>query len=474
MRSYCRFVFCFTVLVLLISVGFNTAYAQRAYPRQWNVYPQWTRGAIQEVIDNARDGDTIYFNRGTYDFSAAPPNYPFQNGGALQIIDKSLTIKGARGSILVGAPVVNDDIGMKGIVCFHIENSDVNKDVTFDGLIFQTFMVGIGAIRTNDDTVNAIYFPNLKNLVVKNCTFQDIKRNGIAVAGAQGNITITHNSINGDNARFGMYISWYFAPGQREWQPNNTLVTVRDNSIDGFTSAGGIWLQRLSNMLIIGNAISNSGTGIDLYGLQNLATVSNNSLSNLDTGMKITGTTGYINGVTFQMFARGLRLINNTFSNIRYAGIFSWGDLIYSNYIAGNNFKMTNPEWGPAIYTTGHDDKYIVNSISGYGTPAVYLGGGDSTADGGGVWGAYHEYFFANSVSGFTPNWAPWHYELDGYTHDNVVIGIRFENATYMDYGINNIFKFVYPYVSPTVTTSLMSSTSPKVQQKPKKDAATI
>jgi hypothetical protein len=101
----------------MICFGSNAAYAQRTYARQWNVYPQWTRGAIQAVIDNARDGDVIYFNRGTYDFSAAPPNYQFQNGGALQIIDKSLTIKGAFGSILVGAPVVIDATGMNGINC---------------------------------------------------------------------------------------------------------------------------------------------------------------------------------------------------------------------------------------------------------------------------------------------------------------------------------------------------------------------
>ena len=482
MRSYHRFLYCFAALVLMICFGSNATYSQWAYPRQWNVYPgpdpETTRMFIQSVIDRARDGDVIYFNRGTYDFSAAPAQYSFQNGGALQIIDKSLVIKGAFGSIIKGSPVVIEpDTGyMIGINCFWILNSDANKDVTFDGLTFKTFMMGILALHSNNDPVNPIYYSNLRNLVVKNCKFLDIKRNGVACAGMQGNITISNNKIYGDRAssRMGIYLDWLYQPGMLEWQPGHTLVTITDNSIAGFNYSG-ILSNRSSRMQITCNAVSDSGSGIIFnVGLKNEAKVSNNTLTDLDSGVRIHAATDLYNGVTVQNIARRIRLTYNTLSNLRYAGIFVWGDVAHSNYVAYNKINMTNPEWGPAIYSTGHDEQYMNNIISGYGTPAVYLGGGDNSADGGPIWGAHHEFFLNNSVSGFTPNWAPWHYELDGFTHDNVVIGMRTENATYMDYGINNIFKFVYPYVSLTMTTSLISPVSARVQQKSNKEAATI
>ncbi|MCX5910414.1 MAG: right-handed parallel beta-helix repeat-containing protein [Deltaproteobacteria bacterium] len=483
MRSYFRFLFCFAALVLLISVGSNAAYAQRTYNRQWNVYPQWTRGAIQSVIDNARDGDMIYFNRGTYDFSTAPTT---QNAGALQIIDKSLIVKGAPGSIIVGAPISKDpDTGAWiGIKCFWILNSDANKDVTFDGLTFRTFFNAIISANPGDVNGNPVEYPNLRNLVVKNCTFLDMKRQGIVVDGAQGNITISNNRINGDRASsvFGIYIDWFFEPGNLEWQPKNTLVTIANNSINGFGHIGGFGAgflnNRASNMLITGNAISNSVSGIIFDdGLKNEAIVSNNTLSDLDTGIQLRSATEILNGALFQLVARGLKLTYNKFSNIGSWGIYIYGDLAHSNSIAFNKINMGS---GSAIYSEGYDNQYMNNTIRGCGYQAVILSGGDTLADGGLIWGAHHEYFANNSVYGFTPqdpNNPPnigWDYELSGYAHDNIVIGIRTENATYVDYGVNNIFKFVYPYVPPTVMTSLMRLGSLKIQNKPPKGPATM
>jgi hypothetical protein len=135
---------------------------------------------------------------------------------------------------------------------------------------------------------------------------------------------------------------------------------------------------------------------------------------------------------------------------------------------------------GLAVYTDGHDNQYAYNTIRGFGFQAVILASVGSWTPGVPDWGAHNEHFFGNSVSGFapqdpnSPGTLGWHYELTGWTHDNVVIGIRNENATYVDYGINNIFRFVYPYVSPTVAASLMSLATPKAPQRPKKEAATI
>jgi hypothetical protein len=369
---------------------------------------------------------------------------------------------------------------MKGIVCFHIENSDVNKDVTFNGLTFRTFMIGIGAIRTNDDANNPVYYSNLRNLVVTNCTFQDIKRNGVACAGVQGNITISNNRITGDRAssRIGIYADWLYELGNLEWQPGRTLITITNNSIAGFNYAG-ILSNRSSRMQITGNTISNSSWGIIFnVGLKNGASVSNNTISDIDNeGVLVQGWTDFYNEVLFHNVAQGLKLTYNNLNNTGGTGIYIWGDVAHSNYIAYNRLSMLS---GSAIYSESHDDQYVNNTIRGSGLQAVILGSQASWTPGIPDWAAHHDYFMGNSVSGYTPQDPNnpgnigWHYELTGWTHDNIVIGIRAENATYVDYGTNNILKYVYPYVSPTIATSLMSLATSKAPPRPKKEAATI
>jgi hypothetical protein len=471
MRTYQRYCFCFSALVLLIFICSSPAYAKK-----WNVYPSMSRVAIQAVIGTAVDGDVIYFNQGIYDFSAAPLNFSFKGEGALQIIDKSLAIKGAPGAIIKGAPVEYEVdpnnpyiTWMKGINCFWIVNSDSKKDVSFDGLTFQTFMNGISAVNPNGEPYNAIYYPNLRNLVVKNCTFIDIKRNGISAAGVQGDITITYNSINGDrsSSRFGMYIDWYFEPGNVEWQPTNTLVTVKDNSIWGFY--WGIYTLRPSNMLIRDNAVSNAQIGIYFNaGLKNSAMIKNNTFSKLNSGIIISGYEYPLNGVPFQEPAKGIELKYNLFSNIQNMGISIYGNLAYSNSIVYNTFNI---DWGSAIYSEGYNNEYRNNVIQGNGDYAVVLSGYDGSA-GGEAYGAHNEFFKNNSILGFTPQYS--HYFLDANTYDNSVIGIESETATFIDNGINNFFKFVYPIVSPASTTTLLSLDSPKAQNEPQKRAEPI
>ena len=472
MNSFRRCLIPFFILVFLIFFSSNFAYAKR-----WNVYPgpdgESTRLAIQAVIDTAKDGDVIYFNPGTYDFSLAPANYFFQNGGALQIIDKSLTIKGAPGSIIVGSDVVHDpDTGyMKGINGFWVSNSNAHKDVTFSGLTFQTLMIGIFSANTNGEYSPVIYYSNLRDLLVKDCTFIDMKRNGISAAGIQGNLTIANNSIKGSSSRFGMYIDWYFEPGGEEWQPKNTLVTIKDNSIDGFIC--GIYCLRPSNMLIKGNAFSNGNCGIWFpCGLKNGGTIANNTLSYLGTGIEVDAYTYLLNGVPFKEVAQGITLKYNIFSRIWNTGISFSGDIAHSNSIVYNTIDRC---WGFGIYSEGYNNEYKNNIIQGVGIHAVVLSGQDQTAYGGLTWGAHNEYFKNNSVSGFipqdpnNPGIIGWHYQLDTYTHDNTVIGIQSENATYVNNGTNNIFKFVYPYVAPAATTSLMSLNYSKAQNQSKK-----
>jgi len=445
-------------LVLLIFVVSSPAYAKK-----WNVYPTMARGVIQAVIDAAKDGDVIYFNPGTYDFSTAPTNRNYENGGALQIVDKSLTIKGAPGSIIVGAPVIagSTSIWMTGINAFWILNSDADKDVAFDGLTFKTFMNGIFAVNSNGNRNYNVGYPNLRNLQIKSCTFTDIYRNGIAVEGEQGNLTITDNNIEGLStiSRLGLYIDWLNEPGNTQWQPDNTLVTIKNNSIQNFL--GGIIFQQASNVEIKNNNISTDSNpnydciGISFFGLKNSAKVADNVLFNLGQGVQIWGG----NNGPFACMATGITVKNNDLSNIWNYGINVLGDLAYSNSITNNTIQMLSPEQSNAIYSEGFNNEYKNNILGGYGWAAVCLSGWTDPDSGLSAF-AHNEFFKDNSIAGFTPN--PCHYALDFYTHDNTIIGLKPEQALYSDNGINNNFKRVYLY-SPQSTPTHMSVSSSKV-----------
>jgi len=190
--------------------------------------------------------------------------------------------------------------------------------------------------------------------------------------------------------------------------------------------------------------------GIELFGLKTSATVADNILSNLDAGIDITGITQFISGVSFQIVATNISVKDNDLSSIYGWGIGIWGDVAYSNVVAYNTISQAD---GLGIYSEGYSNKYTNNIISGYGNAAVYLSAWDDTAGSGWFAFAHDELVKANSVAGFIPN--PCHYGLALNTHDNKIIGLLAEsNVYYLDWGINNTFKYVYPYVAPTTANT--------------------
>ena len=467
MRSYHRSIFCFTALVLLILVSTSLASA-----KTWKVYPGWTRAAIQAVIDTAKDGDVIHFTSGIYNFNDA---LAFTDPGALQLIDKSLTIKGAAGAIIMGAPTTYDENGGQiGITCFWVLNPLTKKTVVFDGLTMETFKRGINSANKNE----AGYCSNLTDLTIKNCTFTDISYIAICAEGTQRNITIVNNRISGPSTMrsFGMFIDWHQTPGgYLEWQPKNTLVTINNNSIRNFIF--GIVLQQVTNVLVNGNNISNDssrGVGIFFGGNKNSALVANNTLSNLRIGIEA-GEVGL--GWDLEI-GRGLTVKHNNLSNIWFIGISLSGYHVSSNSVVYNTINMQGflgdepSRNSSGIYTEGYNDQFKNNIIRGIGKSAIILGGWDKTADGGPIYGAHNELFKDNSVAGFTGLEEYWcHYWLNPYTHDNIVIGLPTENATAIDEGINNRFTYVNPPYAYAATT-LRSGDSMKLGIAAKKEAA--
>jgi hypothetical protein len=465
MKSYGRCLFCFLGLVVLVLIGSNPVYAT------WkNVYPgpdpEATRAYIQAVIDAAHNGDVIYFNRGTYDFSGAPADTP-----ALLIPDKSLIIKGAPGSIIVGAANFNPDTGERtGNYCFSVVDSDANKDVVFDGLTMQTFVFGIDSSRWNDDPNNFFCFPNLRNLTINNCTFQDIKGWPVSCYGVQGNLTISNNRFYGDRSSADTAIAamWLDLHGNKAWQPDNTLITITNNIIVGF-NAQAIYTNRTSKMLITRNTITESGYGIIVdWGAKTETTISYNTLSEQHQGIGLYSGLELVNGVLVESPTRRVTITHNNLIHMRDYGILMAGGISYSNLVAFNRVNVTNDTgWGPALCTQGHDEQFRNNVITGYNPwwEAICLLAADHSDIGAPIEGPHHELFVNNSVSGFTQP-GPSYY-LDPYTHDNLVIGIPTEHATYQDDGVNNTFKLVYPLFSSSAKMLLMSPNSTRALKRP-------
>ncbi|MFQ6054409.1 MAG: hypothetical protein ACE5J3_00315, partial [Methanosarcinales archaeon] len=88
------FLFTASCLIILITTGFVLAQKEQTQATIWNIYSTMSRGDIQNIVDIASDGDTIFFHTGVYDWSGADIWYRFENKGAISIIDKTLTIKG--------------------------------------------------------------------------------------------------------------------------------------------------------------------------------------------------------------------------------------------------------------------------------------------------------------------------------------------------------------------------------------------
>ena len=92
-----RFALISVVLICtLLSLNFQV------FAKTWNVFPRMSRAEIQDKIDWAKDGDKIKFHKGTYDFSQEAIIGSYVNGGLFVIAEKSLTIIGKPGNLIIG------------------------------------------------------------------------------------------------------------------------------------------------------------------------------------------------------------------------------------------------------------------------------------------------------------------------------------------------------------------------------------
>lgn len=440
-------------LLVLLSLGA----AVNLNAKTWKVYPTMTRAAIQSVIDQAKDKDQIRFYAGTYDFSATPFSTETLIVGALTVTDKSLSFVANKGTILVGTESILDPtsgIGTSGILAFVVKNSEV-KDISFKGFTFQKFLMAISSgiqTSTDPDTGGAVMALSCRDFTVQNCTFQDIARTAITAMGVKRNIKILNNEITW-SLRMGIFIDWYWVGDHLGSQPKSGKITIENNDVHARLEC--VYINRGYNMSIKNNSFDADGsdtesTGLAIYGGANAAGIVNNDFTNLFYGLDLNGEKVAVGESVYSYPVTRCNITNNMF--IAENPIFLGNEPCYANKITNNTIALGGPyEWacGILVYES-YNDTFINNKISGYGPIAIAVEGHDPGSGGSKAY-SHNEYFKGNSVKNFTASWCD--YYMNSLTKDNTAIGTcsanAIYNATYVDEGVNNQFKCIFPAGSP-------------------------
>jgi hypothetical protein len=409
----------FAISSMIFLMSGNTAIAETL-----DVYPAMTRAEIQAVVDSASDGDSIYFHPGTYDWSNAPLTVRGDNEGAINIIEKSLIIKGELDTLIVGRgsvdPTGTDPIGVNA---FYVKDLNFDNDVTFEGLNFQTFLRGITAAYVIIPPIGHYFtIPNARNITVKNCTFAGIHRDAVSLSNVRGNILIQNNEMSA--GRMGMFTDWWWSVNHEDWQPGDSYVQVLGNKINSVSR--GVYLAMTTNVIIKQNTIICEGWGIDNRYARKGTVISNNSLFDCTRGIFILGRWRY--GIKHE--AEGAVIEGNKLIDISYYGIYIAGDASYGHTVSKNEIHMA-PGFRVGIYTVAHDCYYGQNKISGSGRFAFLLDRWNYIPSGGFIAYAHHITLQANNVNEFSPYFS--HFKLFYGTHDNLIVGSGIGHNTYVD-----------------------------------------
>jgi parallel beta-helix repeat protein len=430
----------FVVLFLLFATGPGAVLQGKPRPTTWHVYPTMDRELIQSVVDNASNGDTVYFHAGTYDWSGAPIYPRYANEGAINIIDKTLTIKGELGNLIKGPDSPINDAGvMYGVHAFHVLDLDTTHDVVFMGLNIQHFMRGI-VIWHNVGALPEIpeyTVLNARNITIKNCTISDTARQGIGIMDATGSILIQNNTLATQKGT-GIWLT-YLGPDSANWQPDNSTVKISENIITSSPSIG-IYASRTKNFQVENNFLFMPGPALGTYGIyvggaKKGTFISANSITNYRWGIYGEGWSSPPNDNSAENLIIDKNKVICVSPNWCY-GIMLDYDLSTGHIVTRNEINLTSTS-GIGIYSEVNHSFYGQNKISGTGWLAVWLSGSDDTGGSGLSTYAHHETFLANDVSKFTPSDA--HYYLDYGTHDNQVFGFGKTPWTYKDFGVNNL-----------------------------------
>ena len=310
---------------------------------------------IQEAVDNASSGDTVFVKAGTY-YEHVAINKPVSLVGedvSATIIDGNKT-----GHVV---DVVSGDVNVTG---FTIQNSgsihvpELDAGICLNGTANCTISMnrlvgnGFAGISLLESDQNTIAYNNLSSagwggVHLMNSSRNTISANNIAdkYGGVNGHVSSSYNNITENvifNCTYGMF---YHA---------STYNNICGNNISNI-AVEGIWLQdQVSYNLVAENSLINNTVAIRLEGPNYSNTLSRNVITGAEYGIRI------------QNSARYTRITDNIIMNNR-AGNDSWSagirldsgldSQIHSNTIVGNNY-------GVLLYTSSPRVSIYNNTIA--------------------------------------------------------------------------------------------------------------
>ncbi|MFH1992502.1 MAG: right-handed parallel beta-helix repeat-containing protein [Pseudomonadota bacterium] len=402
----------------------------------WNVFPFMTIEEIQAVIDSASDGDTILFSSGEYDWTGAPLAERAENKGAVNIIDKSLIIKGEPGVVIRGPDSVDvSSQTPKGVNAFFVVDLDVNNDITFYRLHFDNFLRGIRTGFTSNWPVEPdISVPNVRDITISGCSFMNIHRDAVSIADLGGNAVIKNNRMIA--SRIGVFASWYWVEGHNRPQPEDKSIHFSGNQVN--VAGMAFYGDRTTNLIIKDNTIQAESTntvGISVTGARKGSIISGNTTNGCIYGINLYGL--WSSGMEFPV--ENVLVENNVLIGNSRHGLILAGSAVYDNTVRRNEVHML-PGSRYGIWLESYGDLVSQNKVSGSGRNAFYM---DSyyASEYGWVY-CHDEILQANNVNQFSPEPDPslpnCHFFLDALTSDNIILGSGMGKNTYIDLGTNN------------------------------------
>jgi len=297
-----------TSLLILLSIGVSVRFIKSAEdsPTTWTVDDDGPADfhTIQEAINAANDGDTIFVSSGMY----------YEN----VVVNKTVLLIGENRET-----TIVDGSGI-GVVVIVKANSSIINGLT---------VRNSGPVWTIDC---GIHLFECSNVTIQNNIVENNSGNGINFKESSGN-TISENDITANTLK-GI---WFYRSS------NNS---ISENYIGNHRWDWGIWLGRSDNNKISRNSIINNGIGV-MFDWSYYNTVSENNLSNNQEGILLYSssdntfsenniTNNYYFGIKLGTHPPSPAVSNNTF---------------YHNNIMHNTYYQVEPAW---CYNNTWDDGY--------------------------------------------------------------------------------------------------------------------
>jgi len=215
---------------------------------------------IQEAINNASSGDTIFVHNGTY----------YEN----LVVNKSVSLVGEYRdfTIIEGnrtGNVINITVNDVDIMGLTIKESGTN--LYDSGIHVEHSSGNIISQNTITDNANGISFYSSSNNVVSDNIILNNYYSGISLSYSSSNVVSGNTILNNYYSGISFYSS------------SNNVVS--DNTLQN--NYDGISLSSSSNNVVSGNAILNNYDGISFYPFSSNNVVSGNTLLNNSNGMYI-------------------------------------------------------------------------------------------------------------------------------------------------------------------------------------------